>query len=232
MRPFALIAALLAAGAARAVPIDRTLELSLGDPHFVRQNYVEAFEVDPPDLCQAEQMPTLEILLTPKRAGEGLLYLYEDGRLEVVRLVVSDPKTPAVEPAAGDKAKLDALWKAARAVCPQVEDRVVDGEHFLHAQIPDGLCRAAMVGLLAVNPYPADHLRLVFGIPALQAQLGAMQEQLRAAGIEGLTLTYAGATLVMKGKATAELRHRALKAMWPVTVGRLNVEDDTGDWGN
>lgn len=222
----AFIGLLLAAGTARALPVDRTIELSPGDPQFVRQNYVEAFEVDPPDLCRAEQMKTLEILLTPRRVGEGLLYLYEEGRLEVFRLVVRDPKSPAPERPADA-----ALLKAARTVCPEVDDHFVEGEHFLHAQIPDGICRAACLALLAANPYDAGHLRLVFGIPALQAQLGAMQERLRAAGVDGITLTYAGATLTMKGKATPELRHRALKAIWPVTVGRLNVEDETEDPG-
>lgn len=233
MRRLLLGSLLLVAGAARALPVDRTLELSLSDPKFLRQSYVEAFEVDPPDLADAEQMPSMEILVTPKRAGEGLLYLYENGCLEVFRLVVTDPKAPPADAATPSKAKLGGLWKAAEAVCPEVEDHFVEGEHFLHAQIPDGICRAALLDLLAAAPYTAGHLRLVFSIPALQAQLGAMQAQLaRAGGFEGVQLLYAGASLVMKGKVKAETRHRALKAIWPVTVGRLNVEDDTDDWGN
>ncbi|MHB8417762.1 MAG: hypothetical protein ACYDCL_06780 [Myxococcales bacterium] len=226
-----LLAVALFAGAARAVPVDRTVALSLGDPQFVRQNYVEAFEVDPPDLCQAEQTPALEILLTPRRTGQGLLYLYEEGRLEVYRLVVSDAKAHAEATA---KPADPALWKAARAVCPGLTERLVDGERFLHAQIPDALCRTALLPLLAESPYPADHLRLLFGVPALQAQLGAMQDRLRAAGLTGLALAYEGATLTIKSPMTADVRHRALKAIWPVAVGRLNFEDqDQLDaWGS
>jgi hypothetical protein len=224
-RTAGLMALLSLGGVARALPVDRSLELQVGDVHFLRINFVEAAEVDPPDLCTVERMPSLELLLTPRRVGTGLLYIYEEGRLEVYRLRVGSPKAPA-PPADVPTA---AQWKAARSACPEVEERTVEGEKFLHLRVPDGTCRSALLPLLATDVYPADHLRLVFDVAALQAQVADMQARLKAAGLGDFSLGYEAATLALKGKMDAATRHKLLRTIWPAAVGRLDLDDKTED---
>ena len=225
MRTWPLIVALALASTARALPVNRSLNLTVGEVKFLRVNFVEATEVEQPELCTAERMPSLEIVSTPKKPGTTLLYLYEEGRLEVYRLRIGTAKQPA--PAA--EAPTAAQWKAARANCPQVEERAVEGEKFLHLQVPDGLCRAAVLPLLATDAYAADHLRLVFGPEALQAQIADMQARLKAAGLGDIQLGYEAATLALKGKMDAATRHKLLRTIWPATVGRLDLDDKTED---
>jgi hypothetical protein len=223
MRLWALLGALVLAGTARALPVDRVLELEVGDVRFLRINFVEAAEVDPPDLCTVERMPSLELLLTPRRVGTGLLYIYEEGRLEVYRLRIGTAKVPAA-PAEAPSA---ALWKAARSACPKVEERTVEGEKFLHLDVPDATCRTALLPLLATDIYPADHLRLLFEVPALQAQVADMQARLKAAGLPNTDIGYEAATLAIKGKMDAATRHKLLRTIWPATIGRLDLDDKT-----
>ncbi len=244
-----LMGPLALAGAAHALPVDRSLELQVGDVQFLRINYVEAAEIDPPDLCTVEQMPSLELLLTPHRVGTGLLYIYEAGRLEVYRLRVGaeTPQAPATgrpasktppgvkTPPPSIEPPTPAMWKAARNACPEVEERTVEGEKFLHLRIPDATCRAALLPLLATDIYFADHLRLVFELPALQAQMSDMQSRLTAAGFaigapgSDLRIGYEAVTLALKGKIDAATRHKLLRTIWPVVVGRLDLDDKTED---
>jgi hypothetical protein len=244
MKSWGFIALLALASTARALPVDRTLELTVGEVRFLRLNFVEAAEVDTPEVCTVERMPSLELLLTPKQVGTALLYIFEEGRLEVYRLRVgTDPmlrpsasaRQPA-EPASSAKTAAPAAepptaaqWKAARSACPLVEERTVEGEKFLHLDVPDGVCRAAVLPLLASDLYPADHLRLLFGGEALQAQVADMQARLAAVGLKNIPLGYEAATLALKGKMDAATRHKLLRAIWPAAVGRLDLDDETQD---
>jgi hypothetical protein len=225
LRASGFLVALMLARAALALPVDASLELQVGDVHFLRINFVEAAEIDPPDLCTVERMPSLELVLTPRRVGTGLLFLFEEGRLEVYRLHIGSPKMPA-PPA---EAPTAAQWKTARSACPEVEERTVEGEKFLHLRIPDAACRAALLPLLATDVYPADHLRLVFEVPALQAQVGDMLARLKAAGLPDFPLGYEAATLALTGKMGATTRHKLLRTIWPAVVGRLDLDDKTED---
>ncbi len=220
----AILLAALAAAPALGLPADGAATVALGEVTFLRKNYLEAATVDPPDLATAERMPSFELLLTPKRAGEGLVFLHEDGQLEVVRLkVVGGGRAPLG--AEGAQRPFD-LSKA-RALCPHVEERTVEGERFFHADVPGEACRAALLAALADGPYDADHLRLTFSPEALQSQLAAMQARLDAAHLRGLGISYTGATLTLTGKVDSETRRRALEAMWPVTLGRMLIDDET-----
>lgn len=231
MRTWPLLGFFVWAGSAHALPVDKSLELELGDVRFLRINSVEGAEVDPPDLCTVEQMPSLELVLTPHRLGTGLLYVYEQGRLEVYRLRVGSAKAPAPP----ETSPSPEQWKAARAACPEVEERRVEGESFLHLRIPDAACRAALLPLLASDLYPADHLRLVFDVAALQAQVADMHARLVAAGLGSVQLGYQAATLAFKTPLDPATRHRTLRAIWPAVVGRLNFDEpseepDGGGW--
>ena len=62
-------------------------------------------------------------------------------------------------------------------------------------------------------------------MPALQAQLRDMGAKLEAAGLHGLSLAYAGATLTLKGKATPLAHQRALSILWAEAIGRLDFDD-------
>ncbi|MHB1845536.1 MAG: hypothetical protein ACYCWW_11965 [Deltaproteobacteria bacterium] len=222
MRRLLLLGALaLLPRPARALPVDGQLTVAMGDVSFLRKNYLAAATVAPPDLATAERMPSLEVVVTPKRVGEGLVFLHEEGRLEVLRLVATAPGAPP--PATAPPFELN----RARAACPRVEEKVVEGERFLSADVPTPQCRDALLLALAHGPYDAGHLRLTFSVPALHAQLAAMLERLRAAGVSGLELAYAGATLTLRGNVDAATRQRGLEAIWPVTLGRMDLDDQT-----
>ena len=220
-----ILALSASASVARALPVDEVVELEVGEVHFLRQNYVEAAEVDQPELCTVERLPSLELLLTPKRAGSALLYLFEEGRLEVFRLRIHDSKAGLVAAPADDG--FATRLAAAKAVCPVAQERLVDGDRFLHLRIPDARCREAALRLLESDRYLTRQLRIRFDVSALQAQLIAMKARLDAAGVHGLSLAYAGATLSLRGAVDAETRHRALRALWPAAVGRIDLEDRT-----
>lgn len=226
MRRLLWLAALFGTStAAWAVPVGKIIDLDVGEVRILGPDYVQAAEIDPPDLCAIERRPTLEFALTPKRPGTALLFLYEDGHLAVDRLRIHDPRVPAPEAPPGDG--FAARFAAAKAVCQQVAERVVDGDRFLHVEIQNARCREAARSLLATDRYLAGELRITFSVEGVQAQLAAMQARLAQAGIHGLALSYLGMTLTLRGAVAAATVHRALRELWPVAVGRIDLEDRT-----
>ena len=208
--------------AALALPVDRVLDLTPGELHFERVRFLLAAAVEPADLATAELLASGETLITPLRAGSGLIYFYEEGQLEVIRLRVGPDPFPA-PPQLGE-------LRAVKHACHEVETHVAKGETFLHVTIPDQACRVALKAALAAEPLTAepltaDHLRVVYEVPALQAQLRDMGAKLEAAGLHGLSLAYAGATLTLKGKATPLAHQRALSILWAEAIGRLDFDD-------
>ncbi len=208
---------------AAALPVGRIVEATAGETQLLAGEYLEAAEVEPADLARAERLPSGALRLTPLRPGSGLVYLFENGEVDAWRLYVRGPgESGAPAPSASPE-----LWAAARAACPGVQERVVDGEHFLHAAVPDGRCRRALLALLATDLFDGSHLRLVFDLPALQAQLRDMKLRLDAARVTGLSLHYLGATLVLSGTVAPAVRRRALRLVWQETLGKVDLDDQT-----
>ena len=84
--------------------------------------------------------------------------------------------------------------------------------------VSDDRCRRALLPLLQGDAWRARELELTFEVPALQAQLRAVQEGLRKEGLAALSVRYVGAGLVLSGKAT-DAEHR-LAAPWSLQTVR------------
>lgn len=221
----AVLATLLLGVAApgRALPVSRIVQGVVGQAQVFGAEYLDSAEVEPADLATAEKLPSGAVRVTPLRAGAGLVYLFEDGEVEAFRLRVLDAKADPVPPARPE------LWAATRASCSGLDEHVVDGERYLHVQVTGCACRKALLDLLATDVFTVGHVRLVFGFPALQAQLADFQALLAAAGITDISLHYQGATLVIAGTVDAATHHRALRLLWAANVGRLDLDDRTQD---
>jgi hypothetical protein len=214
----ALVVALaLFAPRALAIPVDRVLDLKVGDLHFEKIRFALAAEVQPKELATAELLPAGELLITPLHEGDGLLLLYKQGEVQAVRLHVNLPLPMQAAPD----------LQNARRVCTAAEARTVEGELYVYASINDEPCREALKRALEGDAVLADHLRLAFTVPGLQAQLRAMKSRLEAAGISGLTLAYAGATLTLKGSADPATHNQALALLWHEALGHLDLDDQT-----
>jgi len=216
LRVLLVAASLCLAPAAMGLPVDRVLDLKTGDLHFEKIRFTLGAEVQPPDLATAELLPAGEMLVTPKRAGDGLLLLYKQGEVEAVRLHVDHAvAAPALD------------LREARHVCGAAEPRVIDGETYLYATVDGEACRAALLRALEGDALLADHLRLIFTVPGLQAQLRTLKARLDAAGIGNLQLAYAGATLTLTGSADPATHTRALAILWREALGPLDLDDQT-----
>ena len=199
---------------ALAMPVDRSLWLKVGDLHFEKIRFALDTEVQPKDLATAELLPAGEILVTPLREGDGLLFLYKQGQVDAVRLHVGrTPSTPSLD------------LHEARHVCSTAESKTVDGEVYLIATVETEACREALKRALDGDAVAADHLRLTYTVPGLQEQLRAMKTRLEEAGVTGIGLGYAGATLTLKGSVDAATHTRALGILWREALGHLDLDD-------
>jgi hypothetical protein len=179
-------------------------------------------EVEDPEVVEAEVLPgSGELLLVGRRAGSTLLLLYAEGRFAVWRLVVGEQARAPARPPGG------AALKAAQQACPGLEARVpaAPGEaRQLVARVAQPPCRQALQALLSTDAFLARELELTFELPALQAQLAAMDAAFSHARLP-VVARYQGAGLVLGGEVTAAQKRQALWAAFRHAVGKVALED-------
>jgi hypothetical protein len=209
------------AAVAWGLPVDRRLSLAPGELHAERVRYLVSASVEPADLATAELLPAGELFVTPLHPGDGLLYLFEEGQLEVVQLHVgSAAAAPVGRPL--DVAGL-------RGGCPGAELVELEGEALLHVPVSTPACRRVLLASLPSTDLLSGQLRLEVTTEALQAQLRDGEAALVAAHIAGLELSYVGATLTLHGTIDAPTRRRALQILWEHVLGDLAFDDQTTD---
>ncbi len=218
----AALAGWLLPGAARAWPVSGVVDLVAGDERFVRQRAL-AVQVSDPEVLTAEALPSGELLLTPKKPGRALLLLLSEGGLDAVWVRVREVggKTPAVPL---DEAAVAVAQKECRGFKIERGSRGPE----LEATVATGSCRRALLKVLEADDWVADRTDLTFHSEALQDQLAAMREALAKRGLgQGLDLGYVGPTLRLQGRIDPRRRLEVLRALFEVSVGRLNFEDGT-----
>lgn len=211
-----LIAAALLPSLAFAWPVDVTADLVAGKDEIRKLAALSWAEVEDPKVATVEVLPSGELLLTGKAPGRTLALLYAEGKFAVWRLRVSKAGEPVK--AVDGAAELEAAKKA----CPGLTVR----EGTLSATIKDERCRKALLDLFQTDAFEARELELTFDLAALQAQLGAVEKGLAAAGVDGLSLHYSGAGVVLEGRADEAHHRTALWTLFKSSAGRVPVEDD------
>jgi hypothetical protein len=211
--------ALLVPALAFAWPVDMAFDVPEGGHHFQRVAPIGWVETEDPSIATAEVLPSGEVLIEGKAVGSTLLLAEAEGKFAVWRIrVVGKSERAQPKPAQG------AAWEAARKACPGMAEGDGEGPK-LRVTVKDESCRRALRTLFEGDAYLARDLELVFEVPALQAQLGAMEQALKAAKLEGLHARYVGAGLVLTGTATEAEFRRALLLLFRQAVGRVSLED-------
>lgn len=206
-------AALCTAQLALALPVDRVIDLAVGEEKFVKVARVDWAEVEDPSLATAEVFPTNEILLTAIRAGRTLVLLYAEGQCAVWSLRVA---VKSASRAAG--------LKLLRTACGKDEVAELEDQR-LKLHIKDEACRAAALRVLADDAWIARDLEVTSEAPVIQSQLRLIEQQLPPTIRRRTSLAYVGAGLSLSGEASAE-EHR--KLLWTVArsvVGALALDD-------
>ncbi|HYV48308.1 MAG TPA: hypothetical protein VFA20_25785 [Myxococcaceae bacterium] len=209
MRLFVL-AALFAAPAAMAWPVNAHFDLKVGEEKFQRLTPDAWVEVETPAVVTAELFETAEVMLTGKSAGSTLVLVHAEDKVVVWRVVVAgNPST-------------DDVVAPARKACREV--KIENGE--LTATIRDEACRQALLKAFQSerDPYLAKDLDLTFELAALQSQLKAIEAAL-AKVAPGVKAVYVGAGLRLTGRATTAQHRRVLWEVFKASVGRLALED-------
>lgn len=209
----------LLAPAAGAWPVDVYVDLEAGREKFQRLAALDWVEVEDPSVATAEIMESGELLLTGKAPGRTLLLLYAEGQLATWRLRVA-PARGAIRPEpAGPR------LAAARAACPGLETGDGAEGSRLAVTIKDERCRLALAELFRTEAFTARELSLTFEVPALQAQLSAIQAAVASAAGRGVEARYVGAGLVLEGRLSRQEHRRALWQVFQRSVGRVALED-------
>jgi hypothetical protein len=208
--------ALLLSAAAFGWPVDAVIDVAEGKDRIERTGPLDWLEVAEPQVAELEALPSEEILITGRRAGRTLALAYGGGRLLALRLRVGQPEA-AREPSA-----MGAALRACEAKPPPPN---VSEQAPWEVRVKDARCRVALKALLEHDRFVARELALVFEVPALQAQLVAIQAALERAVPGKVKARYVGAGLVLQG-ALSPAEHR--KALWQVfeeSIGRVALDD-------
>jgi len=214
-----LACGILSPGAALAWPVDVYVDVDAGGRWFQRLSTVDWVEVQDPKIATAEVLPSGELFVEGKSPGRTLLLAYAEGRFAVWRIRVAGKEKAAVEVHGAP-----ALAQARKA-CPGLAEEHGSEGPSLQVQVKDEACRRALLQLFETDDYKARALELTFEVPALQAQLAAIERGLKAANLGHLGVRYAGAGLVLSGTATPEEHRRALLEIFRQSAGRVPLED-------
>jgi hypothetical protein len=211
------LAALLAPLSARAWPADVYLDVEKGGEKFQRLGAVDWLEVEDPSIAQVEWLSSSnELLVTGKAVGRTLVLLYAQGTAAVWRIRVREKGAPP-QPVASPSA-LEAASKA----CPGM---TMDAkEPSSSVTVRNDACRQALLAFFQTDAVRASESGVSFELPALQAQLQAIQTALARVG-EKVTAKYSGAGLILEGASTPAGQRRLLWEVFRNTVGRMVLDD-------
>jgi hypothetical protein len=196
---------------ALAWPVERVMELSPGDPTFLKIGSLSFLDVENPSIATAEVLPTGEVMLLGLAPGQTLLMFHAEGRATFFRLRVAGAENTRA-PSGSPKE------------CPGLKARSEAGRRTLEGAVSSNACRLALRALLQSDDYLAPALELTFDLATLQEQLKDMSAGV-ARVAPRVSLSYLGAALVMRGAAT-EGEHKA--ALWEIfkrAVGRVALND-------
>jgi hypothetical protein len=210
---------LLWAASAQAWPVDLYLDLEAGAEKVHRLPGLSWVESEDEKIAEVEVLPTGdELLILGKAPGRTLVLIYAEGRIAVWRIRVA---------AKGEVAKPEdgaAAWVDAKKACPDLK---LDPEQdpSVTVTVKDERCREALRGYFQTDAMLAKQTALVFELPALQAQLTAMNAGL-ATQVKGkVEARYLGAGLQLKGKLSADEQRKALWEVFRRAVGRVALDD-------
>jgi hypothetical protein len=211
-----LLATLLAPLPALAWPADVYLDVEKGGEKFQRLGAVDWFEVEDPSIAQVEWLSSNELLVTGKALGRTLVLFYAQGTAAVWRIRVHE-KGAQTQPASSSSA-LEAATKA----CPGLALDLKGPSSTVTARTE--ACRQALLAFFQTDAVRASDSGVNFELPALQAQLQAIQSALSRLG-EKVTVKYSGAGLILEGATTPAGQRRLLWVVFRNTVGRVVIDD-------
>lgn len=204
-------------GVSFAWPVDVRLELLPEKEHIQRLASISWIDVEDPSVVEAEVLPSGELMLVPKKAGQTLALLYADGKMAVWRLVVGGGG-----PEKGSPASSDGALAVARKACPGLKAEGQGGDAAsLQATVKDERCRKALLSLFQTDAFLARQVELLFEVEVLQQQLRGVS----AEASPKAQLSYLGAGLVLKGTLTEAEHRKTLWAIFRRSVGKVVLED-------
>jgi hypothetical protein len=202
------VIALLCAPASFAWPVDDYVDVAVGAEKFRAVEQLEWVDVEDPSVVSAEALPSGEVLITGRGPGRTLILAYGEGRLTVFRARV------------GDKAlKLDA--EPAKKACPGLSV----SSSAVTAKVGSERCWQALLSVAQGDGPDARSWDLSFEVPALQAQLKAIDAAVSSATSSKVTAAYLGATLKLKGEVTSAEQKKILWAAFKNSLGRIALEN-------
>lgn len=216
----AALALLVLPASSLARPVTKAFDLKAGKEEFARA-FLKAAASDDPAVATAELLPSNEVLITALKPGRALLLLVGEANLETLRIRVFAPEGKAPEVRATEEQRA-----AARKACPGYKEEGPEGSKTVTVAVSSPACRGALRELFAGDEYSTRRLDVSFAPEAILDQLSAIKAGLKAKGLEGaIQVTYAGASLQLKGKATAAQKLEALKVVFDAAVGPVLFED-------
>ena len=215
------ISLLLAPLVAHASPPHAVVEVHPGDVTFQKLFEVRALASADPSIATAEVMPSGELLITGKKAGTTDIVAIAGGKLVGIRVHVR----PLGTPLPGDGAsQLSAMEKA----CP-VHKLVGDGADQELGVTPNPpACRTALVALFATDRFLVKQISVDFDTASIQAQLVELEQALAASKLP-VTVSYQGATLVVKGELAPLQAGQLAVVLYTHAVGGVPLDDSELD---
>jgi hypothetical protein len=219
MKKLFAAALLLAPLAAWANPPHLVIEVKPGDPAFERLYGVTALAVADPSIASAELQPSQEVLILGKKPGTTDVVAFAGGKLVGIRVHVRAAGAPTPPDSSGEK--LDAVLKT----CPKHQLVGEGKDQELGAAPSTPACRAALAALFATDRFVVKQIAVDFDEVSLQAQLAEFQKALHDAGIDGVTLHYQAATLVLEGTVSQAQAGKLALVLYQHAVGGVPLDD-------
>lgn len=218
-RALLVLALALAPAVASADPPHAIVEVKPGDPAFERLFGVRVLAVADPSIASAELMPSQEVLVTGKKPGTTTVVAIAGGKLVGIRVHVREPG--AARPDQSGAAELAAALKA----CPKHQLVGEGADQELGAVPEPAACRTALAALFATDHFVIKQISVDFDQPALQLQLAEMEKAVKTAGLDGVSLAYQAATLVVKGTLSRAEAAKLALALYGSAVGGVPLDD-------
>ena len=213
-----LAAVFLSATVAHAVPPDARFTLAPGAEKFLRLP-PETIDIvtDPAGLLTAEVLPSGELYVTASPTAKGSATL----------LAVAADRVYAWDVCIG-KCADETNIASAKKSCPDLAQTSEDGHPVWSVTIKDGACLEALRQALSHTTIPAQQLHLVLEEGPAMVFFARVAQAVKAdAKSSGITASYYGATLMLRGQATQAAVSRAVLHAYYETVGHVSYDNQT-----
>lgn len=226
IRQAAALALVMNAATASALVPSARVALAPGEDRFLKPGFAAvSVVVDPPGRVTAEPMPAGEIYVTVPADAKGPFRLLAIGRDRAAPFDLCVGESSAC-PATTHVA-------AAKAACPDLEERPDDGPNRWFVTVRDERCLEALRTSLEHAEMSPDRLRLMLEEQSATSLVRSVLAEIAAdRTCAGLTAGFYGPTLMLSGKASRAavdravwIAHRMMPASLSFDLDQLTLTD-------